>query len=91
LEIDRRDDLVDPYQGYYARIVQEFAGVGGDTVFGKAELHAAFYQQIWNDLVWYCVYQVLCICLCLFCMIVRMQIKNALGIKKVQGQLETAV
>ena len=42
---------MDPYGGYYAHILQEFAGIGGDTVFGKAEIHAAFYQQIWNDLV----------------------------------------
>ena len=49
--MDGRDDPVDPYVGYYANIVQEFAGIGGDTVFGKAEIHAAFYQQIWNDLV----------------------------------------
>lgn len=51
MEIDRRDDPVDPYEGYYARILQEFAGIGGDTVFGKAEIHAGLYRQIWNDLV----------------------------------------
>ena len=54
MEIDGRDDILDPYEGYYARIVQEFAGIGGDTVFGKAEMIVALYQQIWNDLV--CVY-----------------------------------
>jgi len=42
---------VDPYEGYYARVVQEFAGIGGDTVYGKAEIHSALYHQIWNDLV----------------------------------------
>ena len=42
---------MDPYKGYYARVVQEFAGIGGDTVFGKAEIHSALYHQIWNNLV----------------------------------------
>jgi len=42
---------VDPHEGYYARVVQEFAGIGGDTVYGKAEIHSALYHQIWNDLV----------------------------------------
>ena len=42
---------MDPYEGYYARVVQEFAGIGGDTVYGKAEIHSALYYQIWNDLV----------------------------------------
>jgi len=51
IETDRRDDPVDPYKGYYTRVVQEFAGLGGDTVFGKAEIHSALYHQIWNDLV----------------------------------------
>ena len=52
LEVDKRDSVIDPYEGYYAQIIQEFAGIGGDTVFGKAEIHAGLYQQIWNDLVW---------------------------------------
>ena len=51
MEIDRRDDQVDPYEGFYAHILQEFAGIGGDTVYGKAEIRAGVYQQIWNDLV----------------------------------------
>lgn len=51
LEVDKRDSVIDPYEGYYAQIIQEFAGIGGDTVFGKAEIHAGLYQQIWNDLV----------------------------------------
>ena len=51
IETDRRDDPVDPYKGYYTRVVQKFAGLGGDTVFGKAEIHSALYHQIWNDLV----------------------------------------
>ena len=55
---------MDPYGGYFANIVQEFAGIGGDTVFGKAEIHAAFYQQIWNDLVC-CVWKMLLLCYCL--------------------------
>ncbi|MEK6745717.1 MAG: outer membrane protein assembly factor BamA [Pseudomonadota bacterium] len=43
---DDRNNKLDPSSGYYMRITQEFAGLGGDSRYLKHDLKASYYYPI---------------------------------------------
>ena len=51
METDERDDPLIPHRGFHTRAVQEVAGLGGDVVFGKAEVQTELYKEIAHDWV----------------------------------------
>ena len=51
LESDHRDSTTIPCSGYKTKIVHEVAGLGGDVLFGKAEIQLEAYKKLTNDLV----------------------------------------
>jgi outer membrane protein insertion porin family len=46
LAYDDRNNKMDPSSGYYMRITQEFAGLGGDSRYLKHDLKASYYYPI---------------------------------------------
>lgn len=48
---DRRDDRFDPTEGYFVRLSQDYAGVGGDTHWLRNRLAAGFYHPFTEDFV----------------------------------------
>ncbi len=51
LTYDRRDDRFDPHSGYFVRLSNDFAGVGGNQTFVRNRLQAADYYSIAEDWV----------------------------------------
>jgi outer membrane protein insertion porin family len=49
LLFDERDNKMDPRDGYYASISQDYAGVGGDVKYIKHEGSAGYYVPILNN------------------------------------------
>ena len=49
LTLDLRDNRFDPTEGYFATLLQEFAGVGGDSQYIKNELRAGYYTPLIFD------------------------------------------
>lgn len=48
---DRRDDRFDPTDGYYLRLVNDFAGLGGDVSFLRNRLGAGVYYPVVEEWV----------------------------------------
>ncbi|MGD9535781.1 MAG: outer membrane protein assembly factor BamA [Alphaproteobacteria bacterium] len=48
---DRRDNRIDPTEGYYLGTGQDFAGVGGDVNFIQLTGRAGYYYPVFEDLV----------------------------------------
>ena len=46
LAYDDRNNKLDPSSGYYLRVTQEFAGLGGDSRYLKHDLKASYYYPI---------------------------------------------
>lgn len=46
---NKLDSSTNPQDGYYAKLVQEFAGVGGDSKFSKTGIDARYYQSLYAD------------------------------------------
>ncbi len=51
LMYDRRDSRVEPTAGYYARIINEVSGLGGDSHFIKDTVGGAYYFTVSEDMV----------------------------------------
>jgi outer membrane protein insertion porin family len=51
LTYDRRDDRFDPTEGYYVRLSQDLAGLGGDSDFLRNRLTAGTYYSIVDEWV----------------------------------------
>lgn len=49
---DKRDSSQDPKDGYFFRLGQDFAGIGGDNHFVRHDLTAAYYLPITEDKDW---------------------------------------
>jgi outer membrane protein insertion porin family len=43
---DQRDDRFDPTEGYYLRLVNDFAGLGGDVTFLRNRIGAGYYYPV---------------------------------------------
>ncbi len=52
LAYDTRNNRFDPTDGYYAKISQEFAGVGGNSRYLRHELKTAYYYPIAKSWTW---------------------------------------
>lgn len=50
LTYDRRDSTIDPREGYFARLSNDFAGLGGDERFVRATVDAGQYFPITDDI-----------------------------------------
>jgi outer membrane protein insertion porin family len=48
---DQRDDRFDPTEGYYLRLINDFAGLGGDVTFLRNRLGAGGYYPIADEWV----------------------------------------
>jgi outer membrane protein insertion porin family len=48
---DRRDDRFDPTEGYYVRLINDFAGFGGDVTFLRNRLGAGYYYPVVEEWV----------------------------------------
>ena len=48
-DYDLRDNRIDPTEGYYVRLRQEIAGVGGDTKFLKHTLNHGYFYPIEDE------------------------------------------
>ena len=48
MESDERDDPVFPTASYCVKMIQEVAGFGGDTIFGKAEMKTEVQELLKN-------------------------------------------
>lgn len=46
---DQRDDRFDPTEGYYLRLINDFAGLGGDVTFLRNRVGAGGYYPITNE------------------------------------------
>jgi outer membrane protein insertion porin family len=51
LQRDKRDNIMEPSNGYFWSIGSEFAGVGGNREWLRYEADLRFYKKIWGDLV----------------------------------------
>ncbi|WP_119458882.1 outer membrane protein assembly factor BamA [Rhodospirillaceae bacterium SYSU D60014] len=51
LVYDRRNSRFDPTEGYFVRLRNDFAGVGGDVSYLRNRLSAGYYLPVWEDLV----------------------------------------
>lgn len=51
LTYDSRDNKFDPTDGYYLRLTQDFAGVGGDTKFLRHEIKTGYYYPVTKNVV----------------------------------------
>lgn len=51
LTYDRRDDKIDPTSGYFVRLSQEFAGIGGTEHYVKNVVNAAKYFALTDETV----------------------------------------
>lgn len=47
---DRRDSRFDPHEGYYIRLRNDFAGLGGDSKYARQRLGAGYYIPLSEDL-----------------------------------------
>ena len=48
---DQRDDRFDPTEGYYLRLVNDFAGLGGDVTFLRNRIGAGYYYPVVEEWV----------------------------------------
>lgn len=48
---DRRNNVFEPTNGYYASGSLEYTGLGGTMRWMKAELEGRYYKNVWGDLV----------------------------------------
>jgi outer membrane protein insertion porin family len=48
---DQRDDRFDPTEGYYVRLINDFAGLGGDVTFLRNRLGAGYYYPVMPEWV----------------------------------------
>lgn len=48
---DRRDDRFDPTEGYFVRLSQDYAGIGGDVTFLRHKVSAGTYYSIVDEWV----------------------------------------
>lgn len=48
---DRRNDPIEPTRGFDMRLVQDFAGIGGDAKYLRTEVSANTYYGIWQDVI----------------------------------------
>ena len=51
LDADERDNPFFPRSGYRVKMSQEVAGLGGDTLFGKAEMQTEVHKEIFRNWV----------------------------------------
>lgn len=51
LTYDLRDNRLDPTEGYFARLRQELAGLGGDVYFLKHTLSYGYFYSLWDGWV----------------------------------------
>ena len=51
LMYDRRDSRVDPTEGYFARLVDEVAGLGGDQFFLRNTIGGGYYYPVADQIV----------------------------------------
>lgn len=51
IEYDKRNDRLMPSDGVYGRLSYEYAGLGGDIQFYKAEANVRYYQKLFWDVV----------------------------------------
>lgn len=49
LMYDRRDNRFDPTSGYYVRLSQDFAGLGGDAKYVRNELRSGYFMPVLKD------------------------------------------
>ncbi len=49
LTYDRRDNRFDPTEGFYVRLNQDYAGLGGDAEYHRHEVQGAAYFPIYSD------------------------------------------
>ncbi len=52
LSYDVRDSSISPTEGYYARLSNDFAGVGGDETYLRTKLEGAYYYPIDREHDW---------------------------------------
>jgi len=45
---DRRDNRIDPQSGYYIRVRNDVAGIGGDTFYVRSRAGAGYYYPLWE-------------------------------------------
>jgi outer membrane protein insertion porin family len=48
LVYDRRDSRVDPQSGYYIRLRNDIAGIGGDTFYIRTRIGGGYYLPLWE-------------------------------------------
>jgi outer membrane protein insertion porin family len=48
---DQRDDRFDPTEGYYLRLINDFAGIGGDVTFLRNRVGAGYYYPVVDEWV----------------------------------------
>jgi outer membrane protein insertion porin family len=48
---DRRNNIFEPTNGYYASSSMEYTGLGGTMRWFKAEVEGRYYRPLWGDLV----------------------------------------
>lgn len=47
LVYNKLDNNLNPRDGYYARLTQDFAGVGGDVAYSRTKLEGRYYQELY--------------------------------------------
>lgn len=48
---DRRNNVFEPTDGYYASTALEYAGIGGVQRWARTDLEGRYYKPIWGDLI----------------------------------------
>ena len=51
LVYDRRDDRIDPTEGYFVRLSQDYAGLGGDSHWLRSRIATGFYYPFSEDYI----------------------------------------
>ena len=51
IDTDERDNPFFPRSGYRVKMSQEVAGLGGDSLFGKAEMQTEIHQELFRNWV----------------------------------------
>jgi len=46
---DRRDSSYEPKEGYYIKLEQDFAGLGGDSQFFRHEVSSGYYHPVYSE------------------------------------------
>lgn len=51
IQYDRRDSRIDPTQGYFVGMSNDWAGLGGQVRFVRNKLFAGWYYPVWDEVV----------------------------------------